>query len=177
MASLDLWEQTQLLKLAGDDVASHEVFVSQTRDRVQGGTTTESDLLSARSRLADAQSRLAQAVAALAQAQASYIALIGPLPVVASLPPPLPRMEDDLIRARLETSSQLALTRMRVTAAKAEVDVVRSGRFPGIFLELTGRQTDLLSEDAEDEVFAGFSVDQSLFSGGQQRAKEEQAAS
>ncbi|WP_227268399.1 TolC family protein [Roseobacter weihaiensis] len=176
-AALDLWEQTQLLELAGDDVAAHEVFVQQTRERVTGGTTTESDLLSALSRLADAQSQRAQAVAAQAQAQASYIALIGPLPVVSGLPPPLPRLSDELARNRIDTSSQLAVLRMRLAGAGAEVDVARSGRFPGIFLELTGRQTDLASEDSEFEVFAGFSVDQSIFSGGQQRAREEQAAS
>lgn len=176
-AALDLWERTQLLELAGDDVAAHEVFVQQTRERVTGGTTTESDLLSALSRLADAQSQRAQAVAAQAQARASYIALIGPVPIVSSLPPPLPRLSDEVARNRIDTSSQLAVLRMRLAVAWAEVDVARSGRFPGIFLELTGRQTDLVREDSEFEVFAGFSVDQSIFSGGQQRAREEQAAS
>ena len=176
-ASLDLWEQTQLLQLAETNVTTHEDFVTQTQERVLGGATTGSDLLSARSRLADVQSERAQRTAALEQARASYIALIGPLPADARLPPPLPRLGDDLARVRLESSSQLAISRMRSTAAEAELAVARSGRYPGIFLELTGRQTDLLTDDAEDEVFAGFSVDQSLFTGGQQRAREEQASS
>lgn len=176
-ASVNLWEQTQLLKLAEANVAIHEEFVAQTQERMLGGATTESDLLSSRSRLADVQSERAQTVAALEQARASYIALIGPLPVETTLPPPLPRLDDGLVRTRIETSSQLEIAKMRVTSAQAELDVARSGRYPGIFLELTGRQTDLLTEDADKEVFAGFSLDQSLFSGGQQRAREEQAAS
>ena len=176
-AALDLWRQTALLTLAEEDVAAHEAFVEQTQERVQGGVVAESDLISARSRLADARARLARASSGMAVAQASYAALIGPVPQVVARPPAPPILPTGTARDRIAWSSQMGLARMRVAEARGQRNVVRSGRYPSVFLQATGARTDLFGDDADDEVFAGLSVDYDFSDGGQQRALEREADS
>ena len=176
-AALDLWRQTALLTLAEEDVAAHETFVAQTQERAQGGVIAESDLLSARSRLADARARLARAGSGVAQARASYTALIGPVPQAVARPPAPPALPASAARDRIVSSSQMSLARLRVAEARGQRNVARSGRYPGVFLQVTGARTDVFGEAADNDVFAGFSVDYDFSDGGQQRALEREADS
>lgn len=177
LAGLELWRQSELLRLAEEDVAAHQEFVSQTQERAAGGVVAESDLLSARSRLANARANLARAGSALAQAEASYVELIGGLPAEIRKPPPPPTMGPALARERIGTSSQMVIARLRVAEARSRRDVVMSRRYPGVFLQVSGTRDDVLGDDAENDVFAGFSVNYDIASGGQQRAREREAES
>lgn len=177
LAGLELWRQTELLRLAEEDVAAHEAFVEQTEERAAGGVIAESDRLSAQSRLADARASLARSRSSLSAAEASYLALVGDLPREVVKPPPPPSMEASVARERVGTSSQMIAARLLVAEARSQRDVVLSGRYPGVFLQVTGTREDLFANDAENDIFAGLSVDYALTSGGQQRAREREAES
>ncbi len=176
-AELDVWRQRELLALAEENVAAHRSFVQQTRSRALGGVIAESDLLSASSRLSDANARLAQASSALAGAEANYNALIGSVPDTLKRPPAPPTLAAQVARQRIQTAGQTAIARLRLADARSQYDIARSGRYPGIFLEVSGGRSDVFGSDPENETFAGFSIDQSLFQGGQQRARERESAS
>ncbi|QPH54145.1 TolC family protein [Pontivivens ytuae] len=176
-ATLDLWLQSELLELARRDAAAHQLFVAQTSERMEQGVATTSDVMVARSRLADARVRLAQAETGRATAEASYASIIGPPPAEIALPPEPPLLETATARARVGSGRQLALARLRITAAQAELEVVRAQRFPAVFVELTGRRGDVLSSDGDEDVFLGLSVDQNIFTAGRIGALEAEAAS
>ncbi len=175
-ATLDLWLRSELVELARADATAHERFVAQTSERMEQGVATTSDVMVARSRLADAQVRLAQARTERAAAEASYAAIIGAPPAQVAFPPEPPLIDAAVARARLSSGRQLALVRLRITAAQAELEVVRAQRFPAVFVELTGRSGDVLSGDGDDDLFLGLSVDQNIFTAGRLDALEAEAA-
>ena len=177
LAWLDLWEQQELRLLAQKNVQAHEQFVEQTRIRVRSGVATQSDLLSAQSRLADVRASLAQAQSAVGQARAGFVALIGPVPPTVQFPPELPSLDPTSARQRISTSSQMAVVKLDLSSAISQRDVIVSRRYPSVFLELNGTGSSFDDDDEDNDVSIGFSVDQSLFSGGQQDAREREAES
>ena len=176
-AWLDVWQRGELLTLAQEDVDVHLQFVEQTQQRAAGGIGADSDLFSARSRLADVQADLAQAASSFAQAQATYFSLFGRMPDDAERPARLPALSSEAARDRISTSSRMIRSRLNLAEALGQQAVTVSARYPALSLEVTGARTDVFSSSAENDAFVGFSIDQSLFSGGQQRAREREAES
>lgn len=177
MLGLEIWRQNQLVTLAQENLDAHQSFLNQTEERVESGVIPESDLFSARSRLADAQSRIVRARSAASGARASYAAFVGKSPPPIKLPISPGSIPQEVARERIASSSQMQELRLRLLVAERRRDVVLAERYPGVFVEMSGVRSGLMSDNADSRVLAGLSVDQSIFSGGAQRAREIEAQS
>ncbi|WP_299202096.1 TolC family protein [uncultured Tateyamaria sp.] len=177
LAWLNLWQQTQLERLAKEDVSAHQEFLDRTQARASGGVVAPSDVLPARSRLADANVRLARTQAAVGQAVANFTVLIGPAPATIAFPPTLPHLSADAARKKVPQSSQLTMVRLQLSRAISQRDVVVSQRYPEVFVDLTGSRDGILGGGPDHDVSIGFSVEHDFSTGGQQSAREREAQS
>ena len=176
-AWLNVWQERTQLELAQDNLEAHRQFLEQVQRRAESGLGAQSDLFSARSRLADVEAALARSQSAVLQAEATFVSFFGRSPGDVEPPDLAQGVSAETARQRLAQSSRMTSTRLRLAAALSNQDVVAAERFPSFSIQLTGARTDVFSSDAENDTFVGFAVDQSLFSGGQQRAREREAGS
>lgn len=172
---LDVWLQGELLNLSIRDLAAYERFLQETQLRLGAGAVTRSDVFLVQTRLADTRTLIAETRAGLARAQASLRALLGELPDRVELPPNPPLLAAATAQERAFSGSQMAALQLAVASAESAREIAVSRRVPGVFLELNVVRTDILSDNADNDVLLGVSVDHDIFTGGQQAARESEA--
>lgn len=150
----------EIQRLAGDDVAAHDDFLSRTRQRVESGVATEAEALLAQSRRDGAAAALAEAGAARGRAEARFVELFGETPEVGLAALPHPPAPADAAAA-LRSSPRLAALAAAEQAAEARLAAARAGRLPQILARATADR---------DDVAGGLSVQYALASGGRRQA-------
>jgi adhesin transport system outer membrane protein len=147
----DLHHQRRLLALAEANLAVHETFLAQVQDRLSAGAGTESDLLTARSRLAAASARRVAVQGALERAEAIWREVFAlPPPATLAAPPAAPALpalpEADLIA----TSPRIRSLAAQRRAAEAVAEAVRAARWPSVGLDILA-QRDLKAGETTAE--------------------------
>lgn len=172
-AWFELAHQRRLIDVARRNVAVHETYIAQLRDRLQGGTGIQGDLEIARGRLASAAARAATVQADLDRADANFGRIFGLVPVrlgAAPLAPSLPPgTESDLIA----NSPRLRGLDAAITVSQATVEAAEAAWWPTVTLGVRG-QFDPETGRAGVETFGSPRYD--VFTGGQQAAAVAQAS-
>ena len=170
-------EEAARIRRSNVSVLARQEMAAQARFDVGAGTKT--DIAQAQSRVAAAEAGVAAAEAQLQSSRATYIRLIGHIPVDLA---PIPRfelpptLEVAIARARQNNPTLLAATHNR-TAAKSAIDIAKSASKPVVSLNGTlGGQRGQINGLAEGDQFSfGAQFVVPLFSGGRNKSRVRQA--
>ncbi len=169
MQAIEAWYEVlhrrQLLDLSNRNKRLHQEFQAQINDRVRAGAGTETDLLTAQSRLADATARQVAAQSRLEHAEADFRQLFGHPPTALPVPeraPTIPGATDAIINQ----SPRLRSLDASIRAAQAEVQAARAGQRPSLVLGVTGQSTG----NGRADVGANLSFQYDLATGGRRKA-------
>jgi len=149
------------------------------KDRFDVGVGTKTDIAQAQSRLAAAESGLALAEAQLQASRATYIRIIGHIPVDLQ-PVPLfelpPTLDNAIALAREHNPALLAAIYNKV-ASKAAIDVAKSASKPVVSLNgtLGGQRRQIAGLPTNDQAAISAQVIIPLFSGGANKSRVRQA--
>jgi len=145
LQAVEVWHEVlhrrRLLDLAGRNLELHREFLAQTEARVNAGAASETDLLTAQSRLADATARRVGAQSRLERAEAGFFEVYGRPPGAIPAPAPAPALPVDAA-ATLDRSPRLRGLDAALAAAQAEVEAARAGLRPSVTARLTGGTRD-----------------------------------
>ena len=159
----EVLHRRRLLELAGRNLTLHRDFVSQTEARVQAGAASETDLLTAQSRLADATARHVTAQSRLDRAEAGFRELFGIAPASIAAPAAAPALPANA--ATVEQSPRLRSVDAAIAGAQAELQAARAGANPSVVLNLTGG-----SANGRADVNANLGLRYDLATGGRRQA-------
>lgn len=127
--------------IAAENVRAHERVLAQVQDRADAGAGANTDVLTARARLATARARGAEAQANVERAGAAFTQTFGqPAPANLGTPPQAPNLPAMPDAELIATSPRILGIDARMAAARADVAVAKSGRFPQLSIEGTAQR-------------------------------------
>lgn len=123
-------------RIADENVRAHQRALSQVQARAEAGAGGNADVLTAQARLATARARAAEAAARIDRADAGFAASFGQRAGSSLANPPrapqLPAQSEDLLIA---TSPRILGVESQIAAAKADLAVTESQRFPRVRID------------------------------------------
>lgn len=132
----DLRSARERARIAAENVRAHEQVLRQMRERADAGAGASADVLTTEARLATARARAADANARVDRAEAGFTAAFGTHPGgVLPAPPRAPGLPNQPDAMLIETSPRILGMEARIAAAKADVAVAQSQRFPRIRID------------------------------------------
>ena len=140
-AWFDLRAARARMRVAQDNLDSHQTFLEQARERAEAGVGVSADVLTARARLSTARSRVAEARARADNAEAAFVESFG-----RNAPTPLPQPEsapdlpDEADSELIASSPRIRGVDARIKAAEADLAVARAQRFPQLQVQGTGQR-------------------------------------
>ena len=140
---LDLDRNRELVRLAGQNVTTHEKLVADVKLKAKSGGGNEADVNQAEARLALAEATVDQFKGTLKDAEAAYLEVIGERPGD-TVRPPLPAAEalpadvDDAVRVAMTNSPTVNTAVANVAAMKKELASARASLMPRFSLDLGG---------------------------------------
>ncbi len=140
-AWFDLDAARALALVAQDNLSAHERVLAQVEDRAEAGVGASAEVLTAQARLATARARDAEAQARVDRAESAFAQAFGvaaPRPL--QRPPAAPALPQSPDQILVVTSPRILGIEARIAAARADVAVARSGRFPQVFIEGTAQR-------------------------------------
>lgn len=141
LQAVEVWHEVlhrrRLLDLANRNLTLHREFLDQTQARVDAGAASETDLLTAQSRLADATARRVTAQSRLERAEAGFLEVFGRPPGAIPAPAAAPSLPADAA-ATLDRSPRLRGLDAALATAQAEAEAARAGLRPSIVARVTG---------------------------------------
>lgn len=174
---LDVLRRQALVRLAEDNLRSHERIFDQINLRSQRGVGRMADLDQAEARLAQAKNNLLTEQANLADARVNFISVVGqapegleaPAPVLANLPESFESARDEM----LADNPQLRSAQADINAAEAQMAAAKSAFYPRFALELsTGANENIDGvRGHENEWQAMVRMRYNLFAGGSNKAE------
>ncbi|MDT0576154.1 TolC family outer membrane protein [Croceicoccus sp. F390] len=187
-AYMDVIRDAAVVRLSRQNVEALGVNLQATSDRFEIGDLTRTDVAQSGSRLALAQSDLLTAQSNLISSRERYIQLVGKEPTDLEPPPPLPNLPDSpeqAVDVALRSNPDLIAAQERSEAARYDIKVAGSGRYPRVelytsggyndyFGTLGGGQADFVSQ-AETTAQAGARLSIPIFQGGRPAALQRQA--
>ncbi|WP_422422864.1 TolC family outer membrane protein [Pseudomonas sp. GZD-222] len=142
---LDVLTRREMVRLAEDNLRSHERIFDQIKLRTARGVGRLADLDQADARLAQAQNNLITEQTNLADAKTNYLSVIGQLPDELSAPAPfidlLPANLDEARQQMIESSPILRSAESDIAAAEQQYQAAKSSFYPRFDAEL-GRTAD-----------------------------------
>ena len=141
---IDVLTQREMVRLAQENLKSHERIYDQIKLRTSRGVGRMADMDQADARLAQAQNNLITEQTNLADAQTNYLSAIGQLPDQLEKPAPFALMPADLQEARqqmIENSPVLRSAESDIAAAEKQYAAAKSTFSPRFDLDL-GRNAD-----------------------------------
>lgn len=145
LQAVEIWHEVlhrrRMLDLAARNVTLHREFLAQTQERVDAGAASETDLLTAQSRLADATARRVGAQSRLERAEAAFLEVYGRPPGALPAPAAAPSLPAEAT-ATLDSSPRLRSLDAALAAAQAEAEAARAGQRPSVIARLTGGARD-----------------------------------
>ncbi|WP_421682629.1 TolC family outer membrane protein [Stutzerimonas urumqiensis] len=174
---LDVLRRQALVRLAEENLRSHERIFDQISLRSQRGVGRMADLDQAEARLAQARNNLLTEQTNLDDARINFISVVGeppqglaaPAPVVAELPESFEQARDKMLAG----NPQLRSAEADVNAAEAQVAAAKSAFYPRFALELsTGANNNIDGvRGHENEWQAMVRMRYNLFAGGSNKAE------
>lgn len=174
---LDVLRRQALVRLAEDNLRSHERIFDQINLRSQRGVGRMADLDQAEARLAQAKNNLLTEQANLADARVNFISVVGQAPEQLDAPAPIvPELPDSFELARdkmLADNPQLRSAEADINAAEAQMAAAKSAFYPRFALELsTGANENIDGVPGhENEWQAMVRMRYNLFAGGSNKAE------
>ncbi|PWB30685.1 channel protein TolC [Pseudomonas sp. SDI] len=142
---LDTLTRRDMVRLAEDNLRSHERIYDQIKLRTARGVGRQADLDQAEARLAQARNNLITEQTNLADAQTNFLSVVGQMPDELSTPAPfvdlLPASLDEARQQLLENSPILRSAESDIAAAEKQYDAAKSTFYPRFDAEL-GRSAD-----------------------------------
>ncbi|MDD0972966.1 TolC family outer membrane protein [Pseudomonas fontis] len=142
---LDVLTRRDMVRLAEDNLRSHERIYDQIQLRTARGVGRAADLDQAEARLAQARNNLITEQTNLADAQTNYLSVVGQMPDELSTPAPfvdlLPATLDEARQQLVENSPILRSAESDIAAAEKQYDAAKSTFYPRFDAEL-GRSAD-----------------------------------
>jgi len=178
---LDVLDRQQLVRLARNNLETHEQIYGQIQKRSERGVGRKSDTEQALGRLALARTNLLAEQNNLEDAIAAFITVVGREPRTLEIPESL----DELLPANMEEAITVALdnhptlksAEADVIAARAQHKAAKSTFFPRVHLEVGGSRNDNLdgiegsNRDAQLMIRGRYS-----FTGGADTARRKETA-
>ncbi|MFQ6573433.1 TolC family outer membrane protein [Pseudomonas sp. UM16] len=142
---LDVLTRREMVRLAEDNLRSHERIYDQIKLRTSRGVGRLADLDQAEARLAQARNNLITEQTNLADAKTNYLSVVGQMPDELSPPAPfidlLPANLDEARQQMIESSPILRSAESDIAAAEKQYDAAKSTFYPRFDAEL-GRTAD-----------------------------------
>ena len=180
-AYLNVLNQQQLLRLAENNLRSHEKIYGQILKRSERGVGRKSDTQQTLGRLALARTNLITEENNLEDAISSFFNIVGHEPEALEIPDSmehlLPESMDEAIAVALDNHPTLKSAESDVIAARAQQKAAKSTFFPRVHLEASGSRNDNIdgiqgsNKDAQLMVRGRYS-----FTGGRDMARREETA-
>ncbi len=173
---LEVLRREALVRLAEENLRSHERIYDQISLRSRQGVGRMADLDQAEARMAQARNNLITEQTNLADSQVNYLALVGQMPSELS-PPNLTaaHLPESLAEARekmLVENPQLRSAQSDIAAAEAQMQAAKSSFYPRFALELASGANNNLDglPGHENEWQAMVRMRYNLFAGGSNSA-------
>ncbi|MGH8485104.1 MAG: TolC family protein, partial [Pseudomonas sp.] len=142
---LDVLTRREMVRLAEDNLRSHERIYDQIKLRTARGVGRLADLDQAEARLAQARNNLITEQTNLADAKTNYLSVVGQMPDELSAPAPfvdlLPATLDEARQQLVESSPILRSAESDIAAAEKQYEAGKSTFYPRFDAEL-GRTAD-----------------------------------
>src|ERR1700712_3040804 len=141
---IDVMTQREMVRLAEENLKSHERIYDQIKLRTSRGVGRMADMDQADARLAQARNNLITEQTNLADAQTNFLSAVGQLPDQLEKPAPFALMPADLEEARrqmLDNSPVLRSAESDIAAAEKQYQAAKSTFYPRFDAEL-GRNAD-----------------------------------
>ncbi len=142
---LDVLTRREMVRLAEDNLRSHERIYDQIKLRTARGVGRLADLDQAEARLAQARNNLITEQTNLADAKTNYLSVVGQMPDELSAPAPfidlLPANLDEAQQQMVESSPILRSAESDIAAAEKQYEAAKSTFYPRFDAEL-GRTAD-----------------------------------
>ncbi|MDD2049603.1 TolC family outer membrane protein [Pseudomonas putida] len=142
---LDVLTRREMVRLAEDNLRSHERIYDQIKLRTARGVGRLADLDQAEARLAQARNNLITEQTNLADAKTNYLSVVGQMPDELTAPAPfidlLPANLDEAQRQMIESSPILRSAESDIAAAEKQYEAAKSTFYPRFDAEL-GRTAD-----------------------------------
>ncbi|MEG1041411.1 TolC family outer membrane protein [Pseudomonas sp. NUPR-001] len=142
---LDVLTRREMVRLAEDNLRSHERIYDQIKLRTSNGVGRLADLDQAEARLAQARNNLITEQTNLADAKTNYLSVVGQMPDELSAPAPfidlLPANLDEARQQMVESSPILRSAESDIAAAEKQYEAAKSTFYPRFDAEL-GRTAD-----------------------------------
>ncbi len=156
----------KFLKIADQNVKVQETIERQITNRMTGGAGTQTDVLTARSRVADAKTRLADAKAQSDKAEARYLEVFGHRATNLPKPMPAPTISHS-DKHIVMNSPQVRRANATLAAVQAELAAARARRQPDMRVAAFANQDN----NRDPNLGLDLSVNYELDSTGQRRAE------
>ncbi|MBM3112776.1 MULTISPECIES: TolC family outer membrane protein [Pseudomonas] len=173
---LDVLTRREMVRLAEDNLRSHERIYDQIKLRTTRGVGRLADLDQAEARLAQAKNNLITEQTNLADAKTNYLSVVGEMPDELSAPAPfidmLPANLDEARHQMVESSPILRSAESDIAAAEKQYEAAKSTFYPRFDAEL-GRTADNDIDGANghnNEWQAMLRMSFNLYSGGSNKA-------
>ncbi|MFK8330895.1 TolC family outer membrane protein [Pseudomonas sp. BJa5] len=142
---LDVLTRRDMVRLAEDNLRSHERIFDQIKLRTTRGVGRLADMDQAEARLAQARNNLLTEQTNLADARTNYLSVVGQMPDELSTPAPfvdlLPASLDEARHQMVESSPILRSAESDIAAAEKQYEAAKSTFYPRFDAEL-GRTAD-----------------------------------
>jgi adhesin transport system outer membrane protein len=142
---LDVLTRRDMVRLAEDNLRSHERIFDQIKLRTTRGVGRLADMDQAEARLAQARNNLLTEQTNLADARTNYLSVVGQMPDELSTPAPfvdlLPANLDEARHQMIESSPILRSAESDIAAAEKQYEAAKSTFYPRFDAEL-GRTAD-----------------------------------
>ena len=183
LRALTVWHEVfrarEILAVSRMNVLSRQQILSFIEEREKLGGSAQSDVLRSRARLADAQATAVVAENRLAAAEALYREVFdAAAPAQLGLPEaaPLALERFDNLSDWTQRNANLSDARAQTEAAGHEAKAAAAALLPSLHLDITARRRDIGGEGvAGSDWTAGFLLKQTLYSGGADMARKQQA--
>ncbi|MCM2319900.1 MAG: TolC family outer membrane protein [Pseudomonas sp.] len=173
---LDVLRREALMRLAEDNLRSHERIYDQIRLRSERGVGRMADLDQAEARLAQARNNLLTEQVNLSDAQVNYFSVVGRNPADLNQPPTLsgqlPTSLQDAREELLSNNPLLSSAQSDVQAAEHQYAVAKSTFYPRFDAELSRSADNNIdgSTGHQNEWRAMLNMRYNLFAGGSNKA-------
>nr|WP_182928517.1 TolC family outer membrane protein [Klebsiella sp. WP3-W18-ESBL-02] len=172
---LDVLMRQRMVKLAEDNLKSHERVFDQIRLRTQQGVGRKADYEQAQARLAQARNNLLTEQTNLEDAQANYFSVVGREATGLSMPMAtnIPATQAEAHKQMLENSPLLKQADADVEATRQQYEAAKSRFYPSVDIDLGRRMDNNIdgTRGHDQEWQAMLRMRYNLFNGGSDKAQ------
>ncbi|RJG42044.1 TolC family outer membrane protein [Motilimonas pumila] len=181
-AYLSVLQSSETLALAEENLAIHNKIFKNINKRTKAGIGSSSDLSQIEARLARANANVVNARNNFSDAETQYLRIVNEYPENLTEPRPdfsaIPADFAQVIKIAMDQHPRLKSSRHDIYAANAQNEVAKSKYYPEFALEVESNFLDNADGNIgrNDEVVGMVRMRYNLFSGGKDKAYEEETA-